>query len=87
MSVFLNYCCAMFSMSKGNFVHFVLQSTQSLQVFCQSDAMDGLIEMYSPCEMVLLCKNSLKRPWISNNLDEMNGLKLAFIFCQTSLSE
>lgn len=67
MSVFLNYCCAMFSMSKGNFVHFVLQSTQSLQVFCQSDAMDGLIEMYSPCEMflsgklVLLCKNSLKR--------------------------
>lgn len=48
MSFFLNYCCAMFSMSKGNFVHFVLQSTQSLQVFCQSDAMDGLIEMHSP---------------------------------------
>lgn len=48
MSFFLNYCCAMFSMSKGNFVYFVLQSTQSLQVFCQSDAMDGLIEMHSP---------------------------------------
>lgn len=61
----------MFSMSKGHFVHFVLQSMQSLQVFCQSDAMDGLIEVHSPSEtflsgkQVLLCKN-FKKTLVNN---------------------